>query len=220
MADELAQDAHDLDTELPSSDLYSAEFIVDKKRGIYRGKKANLYRVRWTGYTAADDTWEPIENLNDALLSDFEESLKRRRPKQQSNPQPEDTPLVTWSDMSKILGLCPAEYLPHCLRPAPPTKIKCIHLDKDQNHLPNISYFSPSDISHQNSGSSNGSNQQCIGTDNDAAPRTQLKARLAATSGHISDSPFVTECSHYSRRSRFKQAAPSRSMLANVLMNY
>ena len=219
MSDELDQDAQDLDVELPSSDLYSAEFLVDKKRGIYKGKKMNLYRVRWTGYSATDDTWEPIENLNDTLLADFEESLKRRRPKQQSNPPPEDTPLVTWSDLSQILGLCPPEYLPHCLRPAPRTKM-CIHSDKGQNQLSIRSFFASSDVSHQNSASSNRSNQQCVGEESDAASRTQLKARPAATSGNIAESPFAAECSRCSRRPRLKQAAPSRSPLANVLMNY
>ena len=59
MNDGLDADARD-EADSYASDLYSAEFIVEKKRGSYRGKKMTLYRVRWTGYTEADDTWEPI----------------------------------------------------------------------------------------------------------------------------------------------------------------
>jgi hypothetical protein len=218
MSDQLAECSRDKDDELASSDLYSAEFIVDKKRGTYRGKKMMLYRVRWTGYTAADDTWEPIENLNDVLLSDFEETLKRRRPKQQSNllSLEEDTPLVTWNDLLQILGSCPPEYLPQCLRPTPLPMVPCIYLDKWEKQPTIKPLFSSSDFS-QNSTSSSGSNQR-YAEESDSCPL--FKGCLAGSPGRVAIAPFAREYIQCPRRPRLKKAAPSRSPLANVLMNY
>lgn len=222
MNEQLVNDAHDRDAELASSDLYSAEFIVDKKRGTYRGNKVNLYRVRWTGYTAADDTWEPIENLNDTLLSEFEESLKRRRPRQQSNaPAPEeDTPLVTWNDLLQILGSCPPEQLPHCLQPTPlphSPKISRNYSDKDNKQLLMSSFYSSSDFS-QNSVSNNGSKHRSAAAESVAFP--EVKCHLVAPKGHAPVTPLSNKSICCARRPRGKQVAPSRSRFANVLMNY
>ena len=219
MSDKLGDDAGDRNAELASSDLYSAEFIVDKKRGTYRGKKTNLYRVRWTGYTAADDTWEPIENLNDALLSDFEESLKRRRPKQPSNAVllEEDIPLVTWSDLLHILGLCPPEYLPKCLQPTPIPKVKRNFAGEGQEQPSIQAFFSSSGFS-QHSGPNSSLNQRIATADiNDFFP---CKSRQAASPGRVSAAQHANESVRYARRPRLKQAMPSRSPIANVLMNY
>ena len=46
-----------------NKNVYAAEKIVAKKKS--RGKM--LYKIRWVGYGPADDTWEPFENLSEAL---------------------------------------------------------------------------------------------------------------------------------------------------------
>ncbi|KAL9184348.1 hypothetical protein ACHAXT_002434 [Thalassiosira profunda] len=43
-----------------SEPMYQVEKIVDSKRGK---SGAPLYRTRWKGYSASDDTWEPTENV-------------------------------------------------------------------------------------------------------------------------------------------------------------
>ena len=47
-------------------ELFSVEKIVDSKidkNGV------QLYKCRWKGYTAADDTWEPTENVSSTGVS-------------------------------------------------------------------------------------------------------------------------------------------------------
>lgn len=217
MNDEFGQEAHD-DAASFASDLYSAEFIVDKKRGSYRGKKMMLYRVRWTGYTEADDTWEPIENLNEALLSDFEESLKQRRPRQQHSPSQEDAPPVTWSSLLTMLGSCPLERLPDCLHPRTSAasqenrlpEQKRVSEDLEGKKLTIKCFFRPSNTVS----SSNGLNQIFAEV---STPQTQ---NSRPSSGIASAQPEnQTDRLSCTSRPRWKQAAPCRSPLANVLMN-
>jgi len=207
-------DPHDAAGAAPV-DLYAADFIVDKKRKTHHGKLTYLYRVRWTGYTEADDTWEPIENLSDALLSEFEESVKQHRTRPHSTSLQTVTPLVTWSDMMQILGLCPVERLPKCLRPhseaKPPLKLKCVMTDSGQKQITLERYFSSSIIGH---------NKQPATANGDATPEPRPNFPLAPTSSNI-DAAAGTQSDRIScsSRPRLKQATPSRSALANVIMN-
>jgi hypothetical protein len=201
-----------------SSDLYAAEFIVDKKRGTYKGKKMTLYRVRWTGYTEADDTWEPIENLSDGLLLEFEESIKQRRPRQQASSSQAANPLVTWSDMLQMLGSCPTECLPHCLHPPPPAvseqKMQLLHFDKDQKQRSMKDFFLSQNFCI-NTASLNGSNTKC------SAAQTLLNTRQDGKASLVADAAAGAQSDRHSciYRPRLKQVAPSRSPLANVLMS-
>ena len=41
-----------------------------------------LYRVRWKGYSAKDDTWEPIENISEGcfeLIDAYYESVNAKK---------------------------------------------------------------------------------------------------------------------------------------------
>ena len=54
------------DSEDNDEELFSVEKIVDSKidkNGV------QLYKCRWKGYTAADDTWEPTENVSSTGVS-------------------------------------------------------------------------------------------------------------------------------------------------------
>lgn len=70
-----------------SEDFYEVEEIVGKKTN--KGK--TLYQVKWVGYSSDQNTWEPLENLENVLnlVEEFEnlnESMKRKK---KSKKQPE-----------------------------------------------------------------------------------------------------------------------------------
>ena len=44
-----------------SNELYQVEKIIDDK--LDKDGVTILYKTRWKGYAAADDTWEPAENV-------------------------------------------------------------------------------------------------------------------------------------------------------------
>ena len=54
----------DLEEVYMDSSYFDAEAIVAHRTNV-NGEV--MFRVRWVGYTAADDTWEPFSNLNAAL---------------------------------------------------------------------------------------------------------------------------------------------------------
>ena len=51
---------------------YAAERIIATRavpgKGGGSGRWAREYRVRWVGYSASEDTWEPAEHILDPLL--------------------------------------------------------------------------------------------------------------------------------------------------------
>lgn len=53
------REEHEEEDLVDDGDIFTAEKIIDSKG---RGKK-KMFRVRWEGYGAEDDTWEPVENL-------------------------------------------------------------------------------------------------------------------------------------------------------------
>jgi hypothetical protein len=60
--------------ERANKDVFTVEKILDHRRlhgTIY-------YRVRWEGYTAKDDTWQPRETLNcPELLKEYNEKIEK-----------------------------------------------------------------------------------------------------------------------------------------------
>ncbi|KAI7873432.1 hypothetical protein K492DRAFT_112542, partial [Lichtheimia hyalospora FSU 10163] len=60
--------------DVPADEIYEVEAIVDHKSH----KDNFLYRVRWAGYDAEDDTWEPPEHFNDTSV--ITRYWKRRNP--------------------------------------------------------------------------------------------------------------------------------------------
>lgn len=50
----------------PEPTAYEVDFIVDHKRGS--ATQAPLFRVRWKGYAAKHDTWEPLEQFRNASV--------------------------------------------------------------------------------------------------------------------------------------------------------
>ncbi|CAL8105547.1 unnamed protein product [Orchesella dallaii] len=61
--------------------LYAVDRVIRKKKGD-DGKP--IYLIKWTGYPMDESTWEPEENLTQALITDFHkrEAGKRRRNRQ------------------------------------------------------------------------------------------------------------------------------------------
>ena len=51
--------------------MYEVQAII-KKSEFPDGTK---YLVRWKGWSAAHDTWEPVEHLTKELLAEFAEEL-------------------------------------------------------------------------------------------------------------------------------------------------
>jgi hypothetical protein len=56
--------------------IFTAEKIVDMRRNEFGVRE---YRVRWEGYSAEDDTWEPSEKLLDPVLLETWESGRAPR---------------------------------------------------------------------------------------------------------------------------------------------
>jgi hypothetical protein len=61
---------------VPSTPLYDVEGIVDSKVA----KGSLYYLVHWKGYSEADRTWEPAENLDHitGLIQQYQERVKQR----------------------------------------------------------------------------------------------------------------------------------------------
>jgi hypothetical protein len=57
-----------------SDDLYEAEKIVDK---MIRKDGKPEYRIRWMGCNKDQDTWEPLENLPEILLLEYDEVVSQ-----------------------------------------------------------------------------------------------------------------------------------------------
>ncbi|OWF46651.1 M-phase phosphoprotein 8-like [Mizuhopecten yessoensis] len=82
------ENSDDKKSSVASSDLSEQEesseeelYEVERIMGMSKASGKTLYKVRWRGYGAADDTWEPIENLQSCL--DLIEEFEKKRNEQQ-----------------------------------------------------------------------------------------------------------------------------------------
>lgn len=61
-------------------DLFKVEKILDRKRDKKNG--ATLYKIRWKGYDATHNTWEPLDNVaSTGHVDRYERQRKKRKPK-------------------------------------------------------------------------------------------------------------------------------------------
>ena len=74
------------------------EFVVEKildRRNYYSKKRITEYLVRWEGYTAEHDTWEPEGNLGNCmdLVNEFNNQRVRNRASPAANSKYELIPV-------------------------------------------------------------------------------------------------------------------------------
>ncbi|KAI1285653.1 hypothetical protein HDE_11642 [Halotydeus destructor] len=64
-----------------ASDAENGEYVVEKiikhRRVKQSGTMVTEYLVRWDGYTEADDTWEPFNNLTELTVQAYKKSLAK-----------------------------------------------------------------------------------------------------------------------------------------------
>ncbi|KAK2586789.1 hypothetical protein KPH14_011814 [Odynerus spinipes] len=74
------EDEHESEDSLKSEDGQK-EFEVDKIMEVrFKKNKKRLFLIRWKGFSPADDTWEPEENLScPELISKFMEKVEKAR---------------------------------------------------------------------------------------------------------------------------------------------
>ena len=70
-SDEVTEET--MDEQVDQTDIYDAEYIVDKK---VNKKGKTLYLVKWKNWSSKANTWEPEENILDPrLLQNFENDM-------------------------------------------------------------------------------------------------------------------------------------------------
>ena len=70
---------YQMDEESESESVYEIEQIIDKKKFGNEWK----YSLKWVGYPKP--TWEPKENINKKMLSEFESDLNKENNKSNLN---------------------------------------------------------------------------------------------------------------------------------------
>jgi len=74
--EESESEVSDSDVDNESNDSEEKEWEVEKivAKKIRHG--VPFYKIRWTGYTSDDDTWEPAEHLPKELIDEYENNLE------------------------------------------------------------------------------------------------------------------------------------------------
>ncbi|ODM93288.1 Chromobox protein 5 [Orchesella cincta] len=74
--------------ESSSDDFYIVEKVLKKRKGAM-GKTE--YLLKWTGYPHSDNSWEPQENVNLALILEFERKMKKKGTEAEMRQEPPNT---------------------------------------------------------------------------------------------------------------------------------
>ena len=54
------------------------EYVIERVMAHKESPEGRLYRVRWHGYTARDDTWEPRRHLPANFVKRYERRVRRK----------------------------------------------------------------------------------------------------------------------------------------------
>jgi len=109
------------DASASDDELWEVEKIVDQRFEDEEGNKIDVqYRVRWKGFPPGEDTWEPMENLQESLLEveAFKERRKRRDRRREEKrirkerlfnaiPDPNSLPAIPVFDVSMDIAARP-----------------------------------------------------------------------------------------------------------------
>ena len=62
---------------LRGEDLWEVELILKKRKSKTSGQ--DEFRIKWLSWTAKFNSWEPIDNVPQAVVEDFESRLTKLR---------------------------------------------------------------------------------------------------------------------------------------------
>ena len=67
-------------------DVYLVDSIIEERQNARTG--VHEYFVKWEGYSSAENTWEPADNiLNQELIDEFEERKRQQRAKEKQEAE-------------------------------------------------------------------------------------------------------------------------------------
>ena len=71
-----AEAMSDEDGVYEDEDVYEVETLLGKRQRTVRGRTTTEYKVKWTGYTADEASWEPASNIHKDIRAAYNASLR------------------------------------------------------------------------------------------------------------------------------------------------